>query len=116
MKKVLYILIGLVIFTGCDDDFAEFNTNPNIGVPPPETLFTYVQKEMVTYKNGGEWYHENHQKMTWAQYLVQGRANDSDINTILPGSKYSTFYVKVMNHLTEMRLQISELSEEQQKF
>ena len=84
MKKVLYILIGLVIFTGCDDDFAEFNTNPNIGVPPPETLFTYVQKEMVTYKNGGEWYHENHQKMTWAQYLVQGRANDSDINTILP--------------------------------
>jgi hypothetical protein len=116
MKKVFYILIGLVIFTGCDDDFAEFNTNPNIGVPPPETLFTYVQKEMVTYKNGGEWYHENHQKMTWAQYLVQGRANDSDINTILPGSKYSTFYLSVLNHLTEMRLQISQLSEDEQKF
>jgi len=116
MKKVIYILIGLFVFTGCDDDFAEINTNPDIGVPPPETLFTYVQKEMVTYKNGGEWYHENHQKMTWAQYLVQGKANDSDINTILPGSKYGTFYVKIMNHLTEMRLQISELSEEEQKF
>lgn len=100
----------------CDDDFAEINTNPNIGVPPPPTLFTYVLKEVVTYKNGGEWYHENHQKMTWAQYLVQGRANDSDINTILPGSKYSTFYIKVLNHLTEMRLQISELSAEEQKF
>lgn len=116
MKKILYIVVGLVLLTGCDEDFSEINTDPNIGIPPPETLFTYVQKEMVTYKNGGEWYHENHQKMTWAQYLVQGKANDSDVNTILPGSKYSTFYITILNHLTEMRLQIAGFPEEEQQF
>lgn len=116
MKKLLYLLFGLSLLVSCEDDFAELNTDPDIGVPPPETLFTYAEKEMVTYKGGGEWYHENHQKMTWAQYLVQGNANDSDINMILPGSKYDAFYLKIMNHLTEMRLQISEFSPDEQKF
>ncbi|SDM19434.1 SusD/RagB family nutrient-binding outer membrane lipoprotein [Kriegella aquimaris] len=116
MKKVIYLAISFILLVSCDEDFAALNTDPDIGVPPPETLFTYAQKEMVTYKGGGEWYHENHQKMTWAQYLVQGKANDSDINTILPGSKYGTFYVTIMNHLNEMRVQIASLPEEEQKF
>lgn len=53
--------------------------------------------------------------MTWAQYLSQGIANADDVNTILPGSKYGTFYGTVMNHLDEMRLQISQLPEEEKK-
>ena len=116
MKKVLYLLVGIFLLASCDDDFAELNTDPEIGVAPPETLFSFAQKEMVTYKGNGEWYHENHQKMTWAQYLVQGKANDSDINMILPGSKYDAFYLSIVNHLTEMRLQISDLEEEEQQF
>src|SRR5690606_4648711 len=109
MKKIFYLVFALGLFVGCEKDFQEINTDPNVGVPPPETLFTYVQKSIGTYKGGGEWYHENHQKMTWAQYLSQGVANADDVNTILPGSKYGTFYGTVMNHLDEMRLQISQL-------
>ena len=54
-------------------------------------------------------------KMSWAQYLTQGEANAGDINSILPGSKYGTFYLTVMNHLDEVRLNISQLTEEEQK-
>ncbi|MDB4584263.1 SusD/RagB family nutrient-binding outer membrane lipoprotein [Draconibacterium sp.] len=114
MKKIIYLLLGISILTSCTDDFAEINTNPGIGVPPAEFLFTYVEKEMVTYKGGGAWYHKDHQSMSWGQYLVQGEANSGDINTILPGSKYGTFYGKVLGHLDEMRRQIGFLSEEEQ--
>ncbi|HUH46003.1 MAG TPA: SusD/RagB family nutrient-binding outer membrane lipoprotein [Arenibacter sp.] len=115
MKKIFYLLFALGLFVGCEKDFQEINTDPNVGIPPAETLFTYVQKQMATYKGDGEWYHENHQKMSWAQYLSQGIANSDDINTILPGSKYGTFYGSIINHLNEMRLQISQLPEVEQK-
>lgn len=62
MKKIIYIMFALGLFVGCEKDFQEINTDPEVGVPPPETLFTYVQKSIGTYKGGGEWYHENHQK------------------------------------------------------
>lgn len=114
MKKLILLLITISIFNGCDD-FQEINTDPNIGIPPAEFLFTKVEKDLGVYKGGGEWYHENHQKMTWSQYLTQGEANAGDINSILPGSKYGTFYGSVMAHLDETRLQISYLSEEEQK-
>jgi len=114
MKKIIIVLITIGLFVGCDD-FQEINKDPNVGTPPAEFLFTKVQKDLHTYKGGGEWYHENHQKMTWSQYLTQGEANAGDINSILPGSKYSTFYGSVMNHLDEARLIVSQLSEEEQK-
>lgn len=115
MKKLIYFLLGIGFFVGCTDQFADINKDPNVGVPPAEYLLTYVQKELVTYKGGGEWYHENHQIMSWCQYLVQGEANSTNINTLLPGSKYSTFYTTIMNHLDEMDYQISLLPEEQQE-
>jgi len=115
MKKIIYLIFTLILFTGCEKDFQEINTDPDVGIPPAETLFTYVEKQIGTHKGGGEWYHENHQKMSWAQYLSQGIANADDINTILPGNKYGTFYGSVMNHLGEMRLQISNLPEKEKK-
>jgi hypothetical protein len=114
MKKIINLLLVASLFASCTEEFAEINTAPNIGVPPAEFLFTYVEKEMVTYKGGGEWYHKDHQAMSWAQYLVQGEANSGDINTILPGSKYDTFYGTVIAHLDEMRRQIGFLSEQEQ--
>ena len=42
MKKLIYILLGISMFTSCTDDFAEINTDPEVGVPPAEFLFTYV--------------------------------------------------------------------------
>ena len=114
MKKIIILFIAISLFWSCDD-FQEVNTDPNVSVPPSEFLFAKVLKDLHTYKGGGEWYHENHQKMTWAQYLTQGEANAGDINSILPGSKYGTFYLTVMNHLDEVRLKISQLNEEEQK-
>ncbi len=102
------------MFASCTDDFAKINTDPEVGVPPAEFLFTFVEKELVTYKGGGAWYHKDHQTMSWAQYLVQGEANSGDINSILPGSKYSTFYNKVVAHLDEMDRLVSLLDEEEQ--
>lgn len=114
MKKIFYILFGISILAGCTDDFAELNTDPEVGIPPAEFLFTYVEKELVTYKGGGSWYHKDHQSMSWAQYLVQGEANSGDINSILPENKYGTFYTKVVAHLDEMHRLISLLPEEEQ--
>lgn len=114
MKKIIYLLLGISIITSCTDKFAEINKNPDIGVPPAEFLLTYVEKELVTYKGGGEWYHENHQIMSWAQYLVMGEANSSNINAILHGSKYGTFNNVVMNHLGEIRYAINLLPEAEQ--
>lgn len=114
MKKILILLITILLYSSCDD-FQEINTDPNVGIPPAEFLFTKVLKDLHLYKSGGEWYHENHQKMTWAEYLVQGESNFGDVNTILPANKYSTFYVTIQNHLDEMRLLISTSTEEKQK-
>ena len=114
MKKIIYIFLFTALFSSCTDEFADINTDPNVAVPPAEYLFTYVEKELVTYKGGGAWYHKDHQIMTWAQYLVQGEANAGDVNSILPGSKYSTFYTKILNHLSEMSRLTSLLSEEEQ--
>lgn len=114
MKKTIYILFALFVLMGCEKDFQELNTDPNVVVPPAETLLAFALKEMVTSKGGGEWYHENHRKMVWAQYLIEGEANQSDVNFILPGNKYGTFYTKVLNHLNEMRAMIGKLSEEDQ--
>jgi hypothetical protein len=113
MKRIIYLMLIISFITGCTDKFAEINTDPNVGVPPAEFLFTYVQKELVTYKGAGEWYHENHQIMTWAQYLVQGEANQGDVNIIYRGDKYGTFYSKIMNHLDEMRYRIGLLPEQE---
>lgn len=114
MKKIIYLLLLLITVISCTDDFAELNTDPDIGIPPAEFLFTYVQKELVTYKGGGAWYHKDHQTMTWAQYLVQGEANAGDVNSILPGSKFGAFFGTVLPHLDEMRRMISFLDEEEQ--
>lgn len=114
MKNTIILLFSITFLWSCDEDFQELNTNPNLGDPPAEFLFTKVEKDLHTYKGGGEWYHENHQKMTWAQYLTQGEANAGDVNSILPGSKYGTFYLSIMNHLDEVRLNVSRLSEKQQ--
>jgi hypothetical protein len=102
------------MFVSCSD-FKEINTDPEVGTPQIDQILTYIEKELVTYKGGGEWYHENHQKMTWAQYLVQGEANADDVNTILSGCKYSTFYTTVLNHLIEIRRQVGLLTDEEQQ-
>ena len=114
MKRILSILIITGFLFGCTDKFQEINTNPEIGVPPAEFLLTFIEKELVTYKGGGEWYHENHQNMAWNQYLVMGYANNSNINLVLHGSKYETFFNTVMNHVNEIKYMISQLPEEQQ--
>ena len=108
----MFIAIG--IFIGCDD-FAEINTDPNVGVPPAEFLFTKVEKDIAAYKIGAETYHENHQKYTWTQYLTQGISNGAGFETILPGNKYEQFYGTIMPHLDEMRLIMSNLPEGEQK-
>ena len=108
----MFIAIG--IFIGCDD-FAEINTDPNVGVPPAEFLFTKVEKDIAAYKIGAETYHENHQKYTWTQYLTQGISNGAGFETILPGNKYEQFYGTIMPHLDEMRLIMSKLPEGEQK-
>lgn len=115
MKRIIYTLVGLAIFSGCKDQFQETNTDPNVGIPQTEYLLTYVEKELVTYKGGGEWYHENHQKMAWAQYLTLGEGNSGDVNTILKGSKYETFYNTILPHLSEVRSQVALLTEDQQE-
>jgi hypothetical protein len=114
MKKIIIIFIAIGAFVSCDD-FQEINTDPNVGVPPAEFLFTKVEKDIASYKVGAETYHENHQKYTWTQYLTQGIGNGAGFETILPGSKYSQFFGNVMPHLDEVRLIMSNLPEEEQK-
>lgn len=113
MKRTIIILIITGFLFGCTEKYADINKNPAIGVPPAEYLLTFVEKELVTYKGGGEWYHENHQNMAWNQYLVMGYANNSNINLVLRGSKYETYYNVVLNHLHEMRYLVSLLPEDQ---
>ncbi len=116
MKKILIsTLIFASFFLGCTDDFKDINKDPGVGVPPAEYLLTYIEKELVTYKGGGEWYHENHQNMAWGQYLVMGMANNSNINSVLHGSKYGTFYNVIITHVNEMKYLVGLLSEEQQE-
>ena len=93
MKRILTILILAGLLFGCTEKFKEINENPAIGLPPAEFLLTYVEKSLATYKGGGEWYHENHQIMSWAQYLVMGEANSSIIPAtamILPPGAFIT--------------------------
>ncbi len=107
MKKIIIILTGLLIFTGCDSNFSDINTDPNIITNPPlEAVFTYVEKRLGDYK-GSEWYWDNHQFLTWAQYLSGDDGNANDINILQPrGGRYTVFYTDILSHLTEIRRQI----------
>lgn len=113
-KSIVITLLTLGIYVGCTNDFQVINQDPNVAVPPSEYLLTYAMKEMGTYK-GAEWYHENHQTMTWAQYLVQGESNAGGVDNLLDGSRYGTFYGAILNHLTEFRRQVSLMPEEEQE-
>lgn len=98
----------------CTDNFQELNKDPNIAEPPSEFILNYVMKNLGTYK-GEEWYHENHQTMTWAQYLVQGQSNVGNIDQFLSSPKYGTLHGTVINHLNEYRRQVGTMSEEDQE-
>ena len=116
MKKTLYILFGFLVLTSCDD-FSDLNKDPDvIDSPPVESIFTYVEKSLGDYK-GSEWYYDNHQMMTWLQYLIMGQANGDDINSLQPrGAKYDVFYTTILPHLLEIRRQIAAKSETQQVY
>lgn len=103
----MIILVGLLIFVGCDSSFNEINTDPNIiNNPPLEAVFTYVEKRLGDYK-GSEWFWDNHQLMLWSQYVSGDDGNANDINHLQPrGGKYSVFYTDVLSHLVEIRRQI----------
>ncbi len=114
MKKIMIIMLAMVVLASCTDDFQEINKDPKIAEPPSEFLLHYVMKEIGTYK-GEEWYHENHQTMTWAQYLVQGESNAGGVNRFLGSSRYDALYSKVINHLNEFRRQVGLMSAEDQE-
>lgn len=116
MKKlILFICTGILI--SCQQDFKDLNQDPNVvDSPPLNSVFTFVEQQLGTYK-GSEWYYDNHQIMPWMQYLVMGEANNGDVNNIQPrGGKYDIFYSNIIPHLLEIRRQIAEKSEEEQKF
>jgi len=110
MKKSIIILLGLMVFVGCDSNYDEINTDPNvINNPPLEAVFTYVEKRLGDYK-GSEWYWDNHQFMLWAQYVSGDDGNANDINNLQPrGGKYSVYYTDILSHLVEIRKQIDML-------
>jgi hypothetical protein len=116
MKKYRVLLISLVFLMGCQD-FQELNRDPNVvDSPNLETLLTYVEKRLADYK-GPEWFYDNHQIMPWAQYLVNGEGNASDINFLEPrGGKYVVFFTDIVPHLLEIRRQIEEKTPEEQEF
>ena len=47
MKKIIYILFFIGILTSCTDKFAEINTDPEVGVPPAEFLFTFLSINLL---------------------------------------------------------------------
>ncbi len=117
MKKLIIILSGLLILGGCDSNFNEINTDPNIiNNPPLEAVFTYVEKRLGDYK-GSEWYWDNHQFLLWAQYLSGDDGNANDINILQPrGGRYSVFYTDILSHLVEIRRQIGLKTEDEQAY
>ena len=114
MKKIMIIMLAMFAMASCTDDFQELNKDPNVAEPPSEFILNYVLKNLGTYK-GEEWYHENHQTMTWAQYLVQGQSNVGNIDQFLSSPKYGTLHGTVINHLNEFRRQVSLMPDEDQE-
>ena len=107
-------MLAMFAMASCTDDFQELNKDPNVAEPPSEFILNYVLKNLGTYK-GEEWYHENHQTMTWAQYLVQGQSNVGNIDQFLSSPKYGTLHGTVINHLNEFRRQVSLMPDEDQE-
>jgi len=91
MKKVIYIFIGLFVFYRLWRRFSEIKLRSrHYGVPHHENFVSLLfKKEMVTYKNGGEWVHwKSSENRPGPSTWCRKKAKISDINTILPGSKY----------------------------
>ncbi|MEQ6119469.1 SusD/RagB family nutrient-binding outer membrane lipoprotein [Reichenbachiella sp. MALMAid0571] len=108
MKKIIILLLTVGILFSCTDEFGDINTDPDVITDiPTEALFTYVEKKLGDYK-GAEWYHDNHQIMTWLQYVSGDQGNANDINSLEPrGGKYGLLYTDILVHLEEVRRQIS---------
>lgn len=99
MKNILYILMGVLILSGCTKKFDELNVDPkNPTVVPSESLFTSAQKELGD-QVGSTNVNTNNFRL-WSQYWQETTYLDEsqyDVKTrAVPDNAWETWYRDVL--------------------
>lgn len=105
MKKIILILVVLVsAFSGCTDQFEDFNTDKkNPVVVPGESLFSNAQKELADYTSNTNVNVNIFKLMAqyWTETTYIDEANYDLITRNIPANIYSRLYLRVLTDLNE---------------
>lgn len=105
MKKILLIIVVLVsAFTGCTDQFEDFNMDKkNPAIVPGESLFSNAQKELADYTSNTNVNINIFKLMAqyWTETTYIDEANYDLVTRNIPTSIYFRMYLRVLTDLKE---------------
>jgi len=105
MKKILLIIVVLVsAFTGCTDQFEDFNTDKkNPAIVPGESLFSNAQKELADYTSNTNVNINIFKLMAqyWTETTYIDEANYDLVTRNISTSIYFRMYLRVLTDLKE---------------
>ncbi|WP_147676647.1 SusD/RagB family nutrient-binding outer membrane lipoprotein [Algibacter pacificus] len=72
----IFLIFSIIIFTGCEDNFDEINTNPSEFTEVPTHFF--LPGSILTIANAENHYYDGYlYPSTWIQYTTQGQSRDA---------------------------------------